>query len=103
MDEYLNNKKFKNLNFSKESYLEIKKIIDIIDLYWSDSTEVLLQKLMNDLNNKSVEFIKKKNISKVLKNFKTNAKNKNQFILLFNQWFDALTIMKFLKFQKQVN
>ena len=103
MDEYLNNKKFKNLNFSKESYLEIKKIIDIIDLHWSDSTEFLLQKLMNNLNKKSVEFIKKKNISKVLKNFKTNAKNKNQFILLFNQWFDALTIMKFLKFQKQVN
>ncbi|OUX36923.1 MAG: hypothetical protein CBE33_04615 [Candidatus Pelagibacter sp. TMED273] len=103
MDEYLKSKSFKNLNFSKESYLEIKKIIDIIDLHWSDSNEALLQKLMNNLNKKSVEFIKKKNISKVLKKFKMNAKNKNQFILLFNQWFDALTIMKFLKFQKQVN
>ena len=33
----------------------------------------------------------------MLYKFKNNAKNKSQFKLFFNQWFDALSIMQFLK------
>jgi len=99
MDEYLKNKSFKNLYFSKESYLEIKIILDIINLHWNDTIDLILERLRNNLNKKSMEFLISKNLGNVLEKFKTNAKSKKQFILLFNQWFDALTIMKFLKVQ----
>ena len=99
MDEYLKNKSFKNLNFTQDSYIEIKKILDIINLYWNDNSDLILKKLTCNLNKKSMNFLLNKNICNVLEKFKANSKSKRQFILFFNQWFDALTIMKFLKDQ----
>ena len=97
MDEYINNNGFKNLNYSDESYFEMSKILHIINLHWNDKTEFLIEELGNALNIKSMQFLTEKNIKEVLKKFKKNAKTKKQFLLFFNQWFDALTIMKFLK------
>jgi len=99
MGEYLKNKSFKNLNFTQDSYIEIKKILDIINLHWNDNSDLILKKLTCNLNKKSMNFLLNKNICNVLEKFKANAKSKRQFILFFNQWFDALTIMKFLKDQ----
>ena len=99
MGEYLKNKSFKNLSFTQDSYTEIKKILDIINLHWNDNSDLILKKLTCDLNKKSMNFLLNKNIYNVLEKFKLNAKSKRQFILFFNQWFDALTIMKFLKDQ----
>ena len=88
-------KVLKNLSFTKESYLEIKIILDIINLHWNDNSDLILKKLRDNLNKKEYEFLLNKNICNVLEKFKANAKSKKQFILFFNQWFDALTIMKF--------
>ena len=39
-----------------------------------------------------------KKIESILDKFKKNASNVKQYNLFFNQWFDAFTIMKFLKY-----
>ncbi len=97
MDEYSKNKTFKNLDFSNHSYEEIKKINKIINKNWKLSSRNIIQILNQELDNKSISFLNGKNIKNVLTKFKDNAKDKNQFLLFFNQWFDALSIMQFLK------
>ena len=98
MDEYSKNKVFKNLDFSNYSYNEIKKINNIIDQSWMLNNQDIIKKLNQELDSRSIAFLNKKNIDNMLYKFKNNAKNKSQFKLFFNQWFDALSIMQFLKY-----
>jgi len=97
MDEYVKNKTFKNLNFSEKSYQEIFKINQIIDQNCMESSNAIIESMKQKLNKKSIDFLNRKNMESVLIKFKNNAKNKKQFKLFFNQWFDALSIMRFLK------
>jgi hypothetical protein len=98
MDEYSKNKTFKNLDFSNYSYNEIKKINNIIDQSWMLNNQDMIKKLNQELDSRSIAFLNKKDIYNMLYKFKNNAKNKSQFKLFFNQWFDALSIMQFLKY-----
>ena len=97
MVEYVKNKTFKNLHFSDYSYKEIRKINKIIDKNWMLSSNNITKKLNQELDNKSICFLNEKNVNNVLIKFKKNAKDKKQFLLFFNQWFDALSIMQLLK------
>ena len=98
MDEYAKNKTFKNLDFSEKSYQEISKINQIIDQNCMESSNIIIESMKQKLNKKSIDFLNRKNMESVLIKFKNNAKNKKQFKLFFNQWFDALSIIKFLKY-----
>ena len=97
MDEYVKNKKFKNLEFSNESYIQISKLIKIIDKNWNKDSECIFDLIKKKLNQKCINFLVDNNIKEILNKFKKNAKDKKQFILFFHQWFDALSIMKLLK------
>ena len=98
MDEYVKNKTFKNLDFSEKSYQELSKINQIIDQNCMESSNIIIESMKQKLNKKSIDFLNRKNMKSVLIKFKNNAKNKRQFKLFFNQWFDALSIIKFLKY-----
>jgi len=97
ISEYVENNAFKNLEFSDQSYLEISKIIQIIDQGWHENNEFIMLELDKVLHKKSLKFLIDKDLEHVLNQFRQNAKNKNQFILFFNQWFDALAVMQLLK------
>jgi len=97
MDEYLKNGLFKNLDFKKESFLEIKKIIQIITQYQNREYDFIIKEMNEKINKKSMQFLIKKDFKNVWKKFKKNSKNKKQFMLFFHQWFDALSIIKLLK------
>ena len=60
--------------------------------------EVIFKELSYQLNEKSISFLIEKKVESILDKFKKNAKDIKQYNLFFNQWFDALTIMKFLKY-----
>jgi glycosyltransferase involved in cell wall biosynthesis len=97
MDEYLKNRLFKNLDFKKDSFLEIKKIIRIVKQYQNCEYNFIIKEMNKKLNKKSTKFLIDKDFKNVWSKFKKNSKNKNQFTLFFHQWFDALTIIKLLK------
>tara|TARA_B100000427_G_C15014854_1_gene379930 strand:- start:22 stop:525 length:504 start_codon:yes stop_codon:yes gene_type:complete len=97
MNEYSENKTFKNLEFSDESFLEISNIIKIIDKYWKKDYEKIIIELKKTLNKKSVQFLVKKDLKNIWNKFKNNSNNKRQFNIFFHQWFDALSIIKLLK------
>ena len=97
MDEYLKNKVFKNLDFKKDSFLEIKKIIQIVKQYQNCEYNSIVKEMNEKLNKKSIQFLIDKDFKNVWNKFKKNSKNKNQFMLFFHQWFDALSIIKLLK------
>jgi len=97
MDEYLKNRLFKNLDFKKDSFLEIKKIIQIVKQYQNYEYNFVIKEVNKKLNKKSEKFLIDKDFKNVWNKFKKNSKNKNQFMLFFHQWFDALTIIKLLK------
>ena len=97
MDEYLKNRFFKDLNFKEDSFLEIKNIIEIVNEYQDYEYNFILKKMTKKLNKKSIQFLIEKDFKKIWDKFKTNSKNKEQFMLFFHQWFDALSIIKLLK------
>tara|TARA_B110000014_G_C20124536_1_gene597945 strand:- start:278 stop:1414 length:1137 start_codon:yes stop_codon:yes gene_type:complete len=97
ISEYVENNAFKNLEFSDQSYLEISKIIQIIDDGWHKHNEFIMLELNKVLDEKSLKFLINKDLEHILNQFRQNAKNKNQFILFFNQWFDALAVVQLLK------
>ena len=98
MDEYYKNKTFKNLDFNQDSYNQLSKIIKIVKKNSMKDGEVIFKELSYQLNEKSISFLIEKKVESILDKFKKNAKDIKQYNLFFNQWFDALTIMKFLKY-----
>ena len=98
MGEYSKNKTFKNLDFNQDSYNQLSKIIKIVKKNSMKDGEVIFKELSSQLNKKSISFLIEKKVESILDKFKKNAKDIKQYNLFFNQWFDALTIMKFLKY-----
>jgi hypothetical protein len=98
MDEYYKNKTFKNLDFNQDSYNQLSKIIKIVKNNSMKDGEAVFKELSYQLNEKSIAFLIEKKVESILNKFKNNAKDIKQYNLFFNQWFDALTIMKFLKY-----
>ena len=97
MKEYKKTNDFKDLQYSNESYQSLKDFISIINLSWNDKYNVFYEKLMQTSNKKTVDFLIEKKIEHVWYKMQQNAKNKNQFMLFFHQWFDALMIIQLLK------
>ena len=98
MGEYSKNKTFKNLDFNQDSYNQLSKIIKIVKKNSMKDGEVIFKELSSQLNKKSISFLIEKKVESILDKFKKNAKDIKQYNLFFNQWFDALVIMKFLKY-----
>ena len=97
MNEYKTNNQFKDLEYSKKSFKNLKDLIALVNSSWDNEFNVFYKKLIEASNNKIVDFLTDKKIKTVWNNMKKNAKNKNQFMLFFNQWFDALMIIQLLK------
>ena len=102
MNEYHLNNSFKNLFFTDESYNVIKKIICLFENNYNQSYECINKELNKHFSNKVCNFIYEHNIENVWDKINSNAKTKDQFITFFHQWFDALKIMKLLKYISQV-
>ena len=97
MKEYKKNKEFKYLNYSKKSFKKLKNLISLVDASWNKEYNIFLSEIMKILDKKIIEFLIEKKIETVWNNIRKNSKNKNQFMHFFHQWFDALTIIQFLK------
>lgn len=102
MKEYYLNNSFKNLFFTDESYHVIKKIIYLFENNYNQSYEYINKELNKHFSNKVCNFIYEHNIENVWEKINSNAKTKDQFITFFHQWFDALKIIKLLKYISQV-
>ena len=97
MSEYKKKKNFKDLHFHKDSYKSLQIIIDITDKFWGESYYKFHQALKENLDIKSIDFLVSKNIESLWNKITNNANSKNQFMLFFHQWFDALMIIQLLK------
>jgi len=97
MREYKKNKKFTNLDYSKSAYNSLKILLSSVDRYWGIDYINFKEQLKKKLNKNSIKFLEKHNLNLVWSKFIKSSKTKNQFILFFNQWFDALKTIKFLK------
>jgi hypothetical protein len=97
MNEYKKNKKFNNLEYSKLAYKSLKTLLSQVDKYWGIDYIKFEEQLKKTLDKNSIKFLKKHNLNLVWSKFIKTSKTKNQFILFFNQWFDALKTFKFLK------
>jgi len=97
MKEYKKNKEFKYLNYSKKSFKKLKNLISLVDASWNKEYNIFLSEIMKILDKKIIDFLIEKKIETVWNNIRKNSKNKNQFMHFFHQWFDALTIIQFLK------
>tara|TARA_B100000614_G_scaffold262200_1_gene294674 strand:- start:3932 stop:5056 length:1125 start_codon:yes stop_codon:yes gene_type:complete len=98
MSEYKKNKKFNDLNYSKNSFKEIKKIITIANDNWKLNDDELLDILDDNLLKITFNFLNENKIKSKWNSFKKNSNDKKQFLIFFHQWFDALKIMKLLKY-----
>tara|TARA_B100002051_G_scaffold155800_1_gene147367 strand:+ start:2279 stop:3403 length:1125 start_codon:yes stop_codon:yes gene_type:complete len=97
INEYIKSKTFKNLNFSNSSYKSIQKIISLTSNNWKTDSKEFFKLLKSKIDDDSYNFLINHNFMKRWENFKKNTKSKQQFLLFFHQWFDALKIMKLLK------
>ena len=97
MKEYEKNKKFTNLDYSISSYSSLKILLSQVDKYWGVDYLNFKEQLKKRLSNGSIKFLEKHNLNLVWNQFIKSSKTKKQFILFFNQWFDALKTIKFLK------
>ena len=100
MIEYKQNKNFKNLFFPDEAYEILKKFISFVNNNYTNSYENFNQELNKTFNNKVCNFLYNHNIGKIWDRINKNSKSKEQFMLFFHQWFDALKIIQFFKYLK---
>ena len=80
----------------------IKKMIYLFENNYHQSYQCINKELNKHFSNKVCNFIYEHNIENVWEKINSNAKTKDQFITFFHQWFDALKIMKLLKYISQV-
>ena len=97
MNQYKKGVKFKDLDYSQDSFRSIKIIIDYAEKYWKESYSKFHKSLKNNLDFRAINFLILKNIESIWINISENSKNKKQFMLFFHQWFDGLMIIQLLK------
>ena len=95
--EFKDNQKFINLDYSKEAYYNLNIILTLVDEMWGKDFSVFNKKINKICNQKVINFFEDNNFKDIWVKFCKETDNKNQFILFFNQWFDALKTIKFLK------
>ena len=97
INEYKENLKFINLNYSFKSYKNLKIILNTADKMWDKDYSLIAEFLSVKCDEKTILFLEKNNFKARWTNFGKEANNKKQFLLFFNQWFDALKTIKFLQ------
>ena len=97
INEYKENLKFINLSYSLKSYENLKIILKTVDNMWDKDYSSIVKSLSVKCDEKTILFLEKNNFKARWDNFGKETKNKKQFLLFFNQWFDALKTIKFLK------
>ena len=95
--EYKKNKKFNNLKFTTSAYEDLKKFLNIVQNNYNQNYIKINRILYKKINNKAYNFIMDSGFEKAWKAISLACKSKNQSRLFFNQWFDAVKIIKFLK------
>ena len=96
--QYNENKKFLDLDFSKNCFVTVKKIISFVEKNYKISYNIFLKELNKNFDDKICNFLNNHDIKKIWNRINKNAKTKKQFMIFFHQWFDALKIMQLLKF-----
>ena len=74
-----------------------KLLLKIVRESYHDEYHTVIQKLENQCNHNVIDFLEFNNFHDIWNKFCMKSKNKKQFLLFFNQWFDALKTIKFLK------
>ena len=97
MKEYKNNQKFKDLFFSKESYVTLEKFIELIEKNYQKPYSILNKELNKYFEYNVCNFLVVHKLNNIWEKINDNSKSKKQFMLFFHQWFDALKIMQLLK------
>lgn len=97
LNEFKINKRFSNLDYSPRAYKNLKQLIAISKKMWGQDYNLVYDKIQSTSDKETIDFLVKNNFESVWKKFCIETQNKIQFILFFNQWFDALKTIKFLK------
>ena len=97
LNEFQNNKTFIELNYSVSAYQNLSHVIAITQKMWGKDYNLVYAKLKTISNKRAVDFLVENNFKNVWIKFCEETKNQKQFMLFFNQWFDALKTIKFLK------
>ena len=96
-NEYKKNKEFTNLNYSQVAFESLKILLLQVEKFWGIDYLKFEKKIKKTLNAQSIQFLEKHKLCLVWDKFTRTSKTKNQFMIFFNQWFDALKTLKFLK------
>ena len=97
MKEYKKYKKFNNIIYSNNAYKTLKVFLSIIKHSSMKEYSIVNKKILNLNNIQLNKFLLNNNFKKTWMMIQSSAKTNKQFKLFFNQWFDALKTIKFLK------
>ena len=95
--EYIDNKKFNNLDYSDNSYKNLELLLKLVEKSYNNEYFELIKNLEKNCDKSVVDFLDSNNFQDIWIKFCREANNKKQFLVFFNQWFDALKTIKFLK------
>ena len=85
------------MNYSQFAFESLKILLLQVEKFWGIDYLKFEKKIKKTLNAQSIQFLEKHKLSLVWDKFTRTSKTKNQFRIFFNQWFDALKTLKFLK------
>ena len=97
MKEYIEYKKFKNIHYSSRAYQLLFSFLNLTNKYSMKNYSNINNEIKNLSNPKLINFLQKNQFQLIWDDIKSSAKTHKQFNLFFNQWFDALKTIKFLK------
>ena len=97
MVEYKNNNDFNKLKFSNISFINLKFFLNIIYKYIQHDFQFVFKKLESKIDKKSIKFLKENHFSQIWNKMNKPTLPISQRKILFDQWFDALKVIKFLK------
>mgnify|MGYP001282742655 CR=1 FL=1 len=97
MKEYKKHDKFNNIIYSDDAYETLKLFLSIIKNFSMKEYNIIHKRILKLNNNKLNKFLLNNNFKQIWVTIQSTAKTRKQFELFFNQWFDALKTLKFLK------
>jgi hypothetical protein len=89
--------KIQDLYYSDDSFLLLKKWIEIGTSSWQCNLNHVIDKT-NNINSSLTTFIINEHIKDIWKNLQLSSPSKVHFIHQFHRWFDGLKTIRFLKF-----
>ena len=97
MEQSQNGFKIQNLSYSDDSFLLLKKWLDLGTSSWQCNLNHVLDKT-NDINSSLTTFIINEHIKDIWENLQSSSPSKVHFIHQFHRWFDGLKTIRLLKF-----